>query len=176
MIEMSDLKFSIRRAVPDDAAGYCELMGDESVFPGLLQLPYPTEASLRERLSGKGAEGDLQLAAVDQGEIIGRIGLFGNTQMRRRHACMLGISVIGHSQGKGVGTALMKAMTDYADQWTTFLRIELTVFADNTNAISLYKKFGFEEEGLLRHYALRNGRFDDVITMARFNQNQAIVR
>ena len=89
---------------------------------------------------------------------------------------MLGISVIGHSQGKGVGTALMKAMTDYADQWTTFLRIELSVYTDNANAIALYKKFGFEQEGVLRHYGLRNGRFDDVISMARFNKNQAVVQ
>ena len=70
---------------------------------------------------------------------------------------------------------MMKAITEYVDKWTTFTRIELTVFADNTNAISLYKKFGFEEEGLLRHYALRNGRFEDVISMARFNKNQVFV-
>jgi putative acetyltransferase len=85
-------------------------------------------------------------------------------------------SVIGHAQGKGVGSALMKALIDYADNWTTFLRIELTVYADNTNAIALYKKFGFEQEGLLRHYGLRSGSFDDVITMARFNKNQAVVQ
>lgn len=100
----------------------------------------------------------------------------GNQRMRRRHSCLLGISVIGPAQGKGVGTAMMKAITEYADKWTTFTRIELTVFADNSNAISLYKKFGFEEEGLLRHYALRNGRFEDVISMARFNKNQAVVK
>ena len=176
MIEMSDLKFSIRRAVPDDAAGYCELMGDESVFPGLLQLPYPTEAAWRERLSSKSNEGDILLVAVDNGEVIGHISLFGNTRMRRRHVAILGLAVIGHSQGKGVGTALMKAMTDYADQWTTFLRIELSVYTDNANAIALYKKFGFEQEGVLRHYGLRNGRFDDVISMARFNKNQAVVQ
>jgi hypothetical protein len=28
---------------------------------------------------------------------------------------------------------------------------------------------------LLRHYALRNGRFEDVISMARFNKNQVFV-
>jgi len=29
---------------------------------------------------------------------------------------------------------------------------------------------------LLRQYALRSGRFDDVITMARFNKNQSVVK
>ena len=176
MIDMSDLKFSIRRAVSDDAKGFCELMEDESVFSGLLQMPFPTESAWKDRIGSRSNEGDLQLVAVSEGKLISTVGVVGNQRMRRRHSCLLGIAVIGPAQGKGVGTAMMKAITEYADKWTTFTRIELTVFADNTNAISLYKKFGFEEEGLLRHYALRNGRFDDVISMARFNPNQAVVQ
>jgi putative acetyltransferase len=176
MIDMSDLKISIRRAEPNDAAGCCELMRNEDVFAGLLQLPYPTETAWRERLSSKSNEGDILLVAVDNSEVIGQISLFGNTQMRRRHAAMFGLAVIGHAQGKGVGSALLKAMIDYADSWTTFLRIELTVYADNAKAIALYKKFGFEQEGVLRNYSLRNGRFEDVLTMARFNPNQALAK
>ena len=173
---MSDLKLTIRRAVPDDESAYAVILGDESVFPGTLQLPYPTEAGWRERLTAKTNEGDIHLVAESDNEIVAHAMLFGVPQMRRRHACVLGISVIGYAQGKGVGSALMKALIDYADNWTTFLRIELTVFADNTHAITLYKKFGFEQEGVLRNYSLRNGRFDDVITMARFNKNQAVVQ
>jgi putative acetyltransferase len=176
MIEMSDLKFSIRRAEPNDAAGCCELIRNEDVFAELVQLPYPTETALRETLSSKSNEGDILLVAVDNGEVIGQISLFGNTRMRRRHAAMFGLAVIGHAQSKGVGSALMKAMIDYADNWTTFLRIELTVNADNDKAIALYKKFGFQQEGLLRNYSLRNGRFEDALTMARFNKNQAVVK
>jgi putative acetyltransferase len=176
MIDMSDLKFSIRRAVSDDAKGFCELMENESVFSGLFQMPFPTESAWKDRIGSRSNEGDLQLVAVSEGKLISTVGVVGNQRMRRRHSCLLGIAVIGPAQGKGVGTAMMKAITEYADKWTTFTRIELTVFADNTNAISLYKKFGFEEEGLLRHYALRNGRFDDVISMARFNPNQAVVQ
>ena len=173
---MNELKLTIRRAVPDDAAAYALILGDDSVFPGTLQLPYPTEPLWKERLSAKANEGDIHLVAESDNEIVAHAMLFGVPQMRRRHACVLGISVIGHAQGKGVGSALMKALIDYADNWTTFLRIELTVFADNTHAITLYKKFGFEQEGVLRNYSLRNGRFDDVITMARFNKNQAVVQ
>jgi putative acetyltransferase len=176
MVDMSDLKFSIRRAVSDDAKGFCELMENESVFSGLLQMPFPTESAWKDRIGSRSNEGDLQLVAVSEGKLISTVGVVGNQRMRRRHSCLLGIAVIGPAQGKGVGTAMMKAITEYADKWTTFTRIELTVFADNTNAISLYKKFGFEQEGLLRHYALRNGRFDDVISMARFNPNQAVVQ
>ena len=164
---MSDLKFSIRSATPDDAKGFSALMGDEGVFPGTLQLPYPTNAAWAERLTAKPKDGDIQLVADTGGEVIGSIGLFGEPRMRRRHACGLGIGVIGHAQGKGVGSALMRAVTDYADQWTTYLRIELTVFSDNAHAIALYKKFGFEPEGVMRQYALKNGRLHDAVFMAR---------
>lgn len=47
------------------------------------------------------------------------------------------------------------------------LRTELTVFADNKPVIALYRKFGFVHEGTHRAYALRNGRYADVLSMAR---------
>lgn len=132
--------------------------------------------SLSQKLSNNANEGDILLVTVDNDEIIRQISLFGNTQMRRRHAAMFGFAVIEHAQGKGVGSALIKVMIDYADKWTTFLRIELTVYAQKDSGIALYKKFGFEQEGLLRNYSLKNGRFENVIAMARFNPNQAIAK
>lgn len=33
----------LRRAVPDDAADYALMMGDPEVFPGLMQLPMPSQ-------------------------------------------------------------------------------------------------------------------------------------
>jgi putative acetyltransferase len=63
----------------------------------------------------------------------------------------------------------MAALTDYADNWGHLLRIELTVYTDNHKAIKLYKKFGFEEEGVRRAYALRNGAYVDVLGMARLH-------
>ena len=49
--------------------------------------------------------------------------------------------------------------SDYADRWAGVLRLELTVFVDNTPAIALYRKFGFEIEGTNRAFALRDGTY-----------------
>ena len=63
----------------------------------------------------------------------------------------------------------MQALCDYADDWGQLLRIELTVFSDNARAIALYRRFGFEHEGLFRGYALRDGVYADCAAMARLH-------
>ena len=70
-------------------------------------------------------------------------------------------------QGKGVGTALMEAVLDLAENWLNLTRIELSVYTDNAAGVALYKKFGFEIEGTHRSYAFRNGEYVDAYSMAR---------
>ncbi|MGZ5156708.1 MAG: GNAT family N-acetyltransferase [Caldimonas sp.] len=163
----------VRRATANDAAAFARIMGDPAVYPGLMQLPYTNEELWRARLveGTAPAKTDLLLAAELDGEVVGTAGLHpaAATQIRRRHVAMLGISVAAAAQGQGVGSALMRAMCDYADRWLGVLRIELTVYTDNAPAIALYRKFGFETEGRLRGYAMRDGRFADAFAMARIH-------
>ena len=166
---MRDVPISIRRATPEDASALATLMADEAVYGNLLQLPHPSEAAWRERLEAKPSNGDVQLLAITQDQVIASAGLHGNIHTRRRHAMHVGMAVAAAAQGKGVGSALMTALIDYADRWAAVLRIELTVYTDNARAIALYKKFGFVEEGILRAYGLRDGRYQDVLAMARLH-------
>jgi putative acetyltransferase len=62
---------------------------------------------------------------------------------------------------------LMRAALDLADNWLNLTRIELTVYVDNSSAVALYKRFGFEIEGTHRRYAFRNGEYVDAYSMAR---------
>ena len=77
------------------------------------------------------------------------------------------MSVHDDYAGRGVGTALMAALTEQADRWLGLRRIELTVWTDNAAAIALYERFGFEREGLHRAFALRDGEYVDALAMAR---------
>lgn len=166
------MSITIRRAGPDDAEAFARLMGDEAVFANLMQLPHPTAALWKQRLSGLDdpARSDLQLVALRDGEVLGSAALHPvGAALRRRHVMMLGISVAPAAQRQGVGDALMRALLDYADRWAQVLRIELTVFVDNAAAIALYRKHGFETEGRLRGYALRDGVYQDVFAMARWH-------
>jgi putative acetyltransferase len=164
----------IRRASPNDAAAYARFMGHPDVYGALMQLPYTDEEIWRTRLAESATPGktDLPLAAELNGECVGSAGLHPvGPALRRRHALTMGISVAPEAQGRGVGSALMQAMCDYADNWFGALRIELTVYTDNARAIALYRKFGFVIEGTHRGYAMRNGQYADAHAMARFHPN-----
>jgi putative acetyltransferase len=163
---------TLRSALAHDTTAIAQLTANPEVFANMMQLPYPTEESWAKRLSAPQTGNGLQLVALQGDQILGFAGLHSaGPQVRRSHAVGLGISVARHAHGQGVGSALMRALTEYADQWGHILRIELTVFADNARAIALYERFGFEHEGRHRGFALRNGQYSDVLSMARLHPN-----
>jgi len=169
----------VRRVRRDDAAALAVTMSDPQIARGLLQMPHGSEDFWRKRIDdmpGGNAALDIMLVAERGGIVIGNAGLHGVAALRRRHAAGLGISVARPAQGQGVGTALMGALVDWADNWAQLLRLELTVFTDNAAAIALYRKFGFVDEGVHRAYALRDGAYADVLAMARLHPNPPLLR
>lgn len=68
---------------------------------------------------------------------------------------------------RGIGSALLAAIIDLAENWLGLTRLELEVFVDNEPAIRLYEKYGFVIEGTKRRYALRDGVYVDTHVMAR---------
>ncbi len=168
---MPDNPITVRRARPADAADFARMMASPEVYANLMQLPMPTEETWRKRLEGQ-TDPDrdpLHVVAVLDGQVVGSAGLHPVARVRRQHAANLGISVDMKTQGRGVGTALMQTLCNYADSWAQILRIELTVFTDNTRAIALYQRFGFRLEGTHVGYALRDGVFVDTHSMARLH-------
>lgn len=161
------MEIAIRRAEPGDYEGVWRTFQDESVYTGTLQTPFTSQEQWRKRLSELG-DGDYMLVACAGAEIVGHAGLHPlGKSPRRAHAMTLGIGVIREWQGKGVGTALLGGLIELADNWLNVFRLELTVYTDNQPAIALYRKFGFEQEGILRCYALRGGHYVDACFMAR---------
>jgi putative acetyltransferase len=157
---------SIRAAEPDDADELATLFNCPGVVAGTLQLPFTSVEQRRERLAEL-PRGSHPLVAVVDGRVVGMLVLHVEQGPRRGHAAHFGMAVHDDFQGRGVGSALVRAMLDLADNWLGLRRVELAVYTDNQAAIHLYEKFGFEMEGTARRYALRGGRYVDAYFMAR---------
>jgi len=166
-------RIAVRRATVADAEGFAAMLSHPEVFPLLLQMPYGNAELWRTRLAENFAPGkpDLLLVAVtDGGELVGGAGLHPvGASPRKRHAMTLGMQVQPAWHRQGVGTTLLRALCDYADNWLGLLRLELEVYADNHGAQALYRRLGFVEEGRHRCDALRDGVYVDSLTMARLN-------
>lgn len=161
---MADI--TVRHAEPGDYRALHAIFTHPKAVWGTAQLPYPSVESWRKKLENP-PTGFYSLVACAGEEVVGHAGLHTLPNPRRRHVGTIGMAVRDDLHGKGVGSALMGALTELADGWLQLTRLELTVYTDNAPAIALYEKFGFLLEGTHKQYAFRGGRFVDAYTMAR---------
>ncbi len=164
-----DTKIVIQRFAESHLEGMHALYNDPAVCRQVLQMPFQSLEVWRKRLADTN-ERLLRLVAVQAGEVIGSCTLEQYARSRQSHVGGIGMGVAVAWQGKGVGTQLLGAALEVADNWMNLHRVELTVYVDNEPAQALYRKFGFETEGRLRDYAVRDGVFVDALSMARLRQ------
>lgn len=160
---------NIRAQEVDDWQDVAAIRDSGNVASNTLHLPYLSRDTVRERMENTPPELHV-LVAIVNGKVVGKLTLAAGTG-RRAHTAYIGMMVHADFQGQGIGTELMEAAIDLAENWLNINRIELTVFPDNAPALALYKKYDFEIEGTLRESVFRNGQFVDTYLMARLREN-----
>ncbi|QHQ35495.1 GNAT family N-acetyltransferase [Algicella marina] len=161
---MTERTVSIRAFEPEDIDAITAILNLPGTLSGTMQFPFRSVAERAERLTGYRPE--LYLVVEKCGGVVGFLTL-DRYKGRRGHCAGLGLSVHDDHIGQGVGSALMGAGLDSADNWLGIHRLELDVFVDNTRAVALYERFGFDGEGVARARGLRAGRYVDTLSMAR---------
>jgi len=163
------LSLVIREANASDAvelqAYAARLFGER--LPGIFSRPEPT---LEDELAFIGARiapsnSTLLLAELD-GAIVGLVDFLGGTLPEEVHAGTFGLSVDLDHRGRGVGTALLNALVEWAPAHGVS-RIQAWAWANNPGAIALYERLGFEREGVCRRAINSNGQLIDVVLVAR---------
>lgn len=106
------------------------------------------------------------LVAEENGTFVGYMMLMGGTVKKNRHNAYIVIGILETYRGKGVGTALFED----ADKWAlenNISRLELTTIIENEAGVALYKKRGFEIEGVKRNSLLIKGKYVDEYYMSK---------
>lgn len=162
------MSITIRRAEPTDFEAYQQIYSAPKAIAGTLQMPYPSVAQWKKKIENPSDEIVSLVACVgDEKLVVGAISVVMTKRPRRKHSAIIGMGVRDDWHGNGIGTALMQAAVDLADNWLNLTRLELSVFVDNPAAIHIYKKFGFEIEGTIRQFAFRDGEYVDAYMMGR---------
>jgi L-phenylalanine/L-methionine N-acetyltransferase len=160
---------TVRAREPTDLDGFAELMSLPKVRWGTLRLPLVSREQYRKWLESP-PEGMTAIVAVLDGRIVGS-GDIRRGQGRSAHVGSIGMCVHDDFHGRGIGSAMLAALVDAADNWLDLKRLELRVYVDNAPAIRLYSNFGFEVEGTLRADAFRAGVYVDSHIMGRIRRS-----
>jgi RimJ/RimL family protein N-acetyltransferase len=161
----------IREITRDDASNFASLtqqVEKESDFmlfePGERKI---TPEQQFKRIEAIEQEENSTIFIVEEtNKLVAYMVVIGGFASRNKHSAYLVIGVLKEFSGRGIGTKLFEKL----HKWTIehkIHRLELTVMNHNERAISLYKKVGFEIEGIKRHSLFINGNYIDEYYMAK---------
>ncbi len=174
---INGLNYTIRSAVEKDAKQLSEVR---------LRIDGETENMDRERgeafIDPAGFEQIIKtdtekprnlflVAAVRIGSdrIVGFSRCEGIYLKRFSHKVEFGVCVLKEFWGYGIGKNLLKASVAWADS-NGIKKMTLNVLETNDKAIELYKRLGFDVEGILKNdKVLSDGNYYDNIVMGRLN-------
>ena len=108
--------------------------------------------------------GMLYLVARVEGKATGGASMHPQTD-KRAHVAQFGIFICDGYRNLGLGTAITKEFSEIAKK-RGFEILQLSVFANNTRALHVYKKCGFKEIGRLsQDIKFPNGEYTDRIIL-----------
>lgn len=127
----------------------------------------PKKEAVREFVSGLIKDGDIQVYAVLNDEVVGWCDIIRRKRDVFNHTGALGMGILKPHRGKGIGSLMMEEVIRQAKA-KGLEKICLEVYGHNTNARALYKKFGFTEEGIKKREVRIEGKYFDNIVMGLF--------
>jgi ribosomal protein S18 acetylase RimI-like enzyme len=128
--------------------------------------PPPLEAVTGFQTNLMEAGGALYYAA-ENNRVVGWCDIFPFDNPRHSHRGGVGMGMLPEYRGQGLGRKLLEACLKKAKE-SGLEKAELKVYSNNLSGIALYKKCGFETEGLIKRYRKLDGQYFDAIQMGKF--------
>jgi ribosomal protein S18 acetylase RimI-like enzyme len=159
-------RVEIRATQPSDVESFracLDSVARERRWLGMVEAP-PLAQVRRFVLDGL-AHGMVQYVALEGARVVGWCDVSPNPLEGFRHGGTLGMGLLAGFRERGLGARLLAETLATAGE-RGLARVGLEVFASNARAIALYRRVGFEEEGVKRAARILDGRSDDVVCMA----------
>lgn len=141
------------------------------------RVPDPTPADFPTYWLGLYATGRREgtregFAAFDgDGRFVGLGLAFGID--RAEGEAELGYMVAPAARGRGVGTAILRALTDWAFADLGVQRLRLVVDVENPASLRVAERSGYVREGVLRSVHFKNGKRIDAVLLSRLPSDPA---
>lgn len=139
-----------------------DIVARERRYLGFLEAP-PIE-STRTFVLDNIKRGYPQLVALRADEVVGWCDVTPKPRPIYAHSGVLGMGLLPQFRGQGIGENLIRQALAAARTFGLH-RVELNVRQNNTSAINLYRKVGFEVEGLQRDAVEIDGAYENVVGM-----------
>jgi ribosomal protein S18 acetylase RimI-like enzyme len=164
----------VRNAHPSDAPSIISIK-KEVISEKIYMLREEDEAQLTEESETKeirehlDREGSVYIVAEHGENIAGFLEFLNGSLKRTKHAGMLSVYLRNDYREDGIGSMLMEELIHWAQNNVLIEKLTLAVFSINSRAIGLYRKHGFEVEGICpKDMKLSDGVYIDSVLMYRF--------
>jgi RimJ/RimL family protein N-acetyltransferase len=170
-----NLSYNIRSAIEKDAKNLSdvrvEIDGETENLDREKGESYIDEENFKQLIKeDTESVHNLFLVCEVNGRIVGFSRCEGNNLKRMSHKVEFGVCVLKDFWGYGIGTNLLKETIKWADT-SGIKKITLNVLESNEKAIMLYKRYGFEVEGVLKKdKVLSDGNYYNTVVMGRFKE------
>jgi ribosomal protein S18 acetylase RimI-like enzyme len=164
----------VRRLAAEDLAAY-KLLRDTVLAESPTAFTSDAAEELRKtpmsylpRLGLDRAEGgQFTLGAWHRTQLVGAITCERDHRLKRRHiGDVVGMIVLGHLRGQGIGRQLLAACVAHVRSTPGMELLTLSVTSSNVAAIGLYQSVGFTRYGTLVHAIKLGGQYHDKDLMA----------
>lgn len=156
---------------PEDSFRLAEWAADSSYLTRVdTDLAVPRSPGDFDRPSAQvGSLIELRVRTKADDALVGFAALLGIEWNNRTGKLAMGI-VDPASRRKGYGADALRLLLRYAFDEVNLDRVGLDVISYNDDAIRLYQKAGFVQEGLVRRCVLRGGRHYDRVLMGMLRE------
>ena len=173
--QIKTTRLVLRQHLDADTKAYFEIMSNPNILRYYGKSPLSSQYAAKKEIESirsnfnSGVSIKWALILEEDSTYIGNIGASGLKLPHNRAT----LSIIIHSNfwGQGLAKEALNASIKYLFDEMKLHRLEVYVDPKNIRAVEVFKKIGFQKEGILRDYEFEQGNYIDIAIYSFIKQD-----